>query len=379
MHVCHVMSADLWAGAEVQVATVAAYLVEQPDVRMTAVLFNDGPLAERLRRLGVAVTVIDEHRHHPAAMLVKLAQALRRDRPDIVHTHRYKDTLLGAVAARLAGVPRVFRTVHGSSEALSGWSAIKLGAYESLDRAVMRRLVDRVIAVSEQVALHVGRTVKGPAVVALRNGLVVREVRAARGRDEVRRELGIAPAVPCIGAVGRVAPVKGHRYLLQAAPAILERHPHARFLVVGDGPLLDELQRTAASLDIAQACLFVGARRDVYDLVSAMDVFVLPSRDEGIPMALLEAMALAVPTVATAVGGVPEVVSHRRTGLLVPPRDDRALAAACLELLADRDFARSLAVCGRRAVERNFSHESHGRALVGLYRNATDACALTAA
>src|SRR5437867_2914963 len=125
MRVCHVMSADLWAGAEVQVATTLSYLVERSDVDAIAVLLNEGRLAEELRQLGVEVAVVDEHLHSSLAILRFLVRFLRKRQVDIVHTHRYKDTVLGAVAAKLVGVPHVIRTVHGLREPMRGWERVK--------------------------------------------------------------------------------------------------------------------------------------------------------------------------------------------------------------------------------------------------------------
>jgi len=368
VRVCHIMSADLWAGAEIQVATVASYLVERPDVELTAVLLNDGPLVRELRRLGVAVTVIDETRYNAVEIVLGLARYLRDHPVDIVHTHRYKDTVLGAIAARVTGVPCVIRTVHGLSEALTGWDWVKLQAYDALDTVVRRYFVDLIIAVSNRVADRLEASGHYPTVVPLHNGVVLRRVQPSRTSDEVRSALGVRHNAPLVGTVGRLSPVKGQGYFLQAARRLLEQQPEARFLLVGDGPLKADLMDTAARLGIDRACIFAGARSDVYDLVGTLDVFVLSSLDEGIPMALLEAMALARPVVATAVGGVPEVIAHRRTGLLVPPEDDKALADACLELLANRPWAQTLGARARHRVQEDFSHEKHGQALERLYR-----------
>ena len=205
-------------------------------------------------------------------------------------------------------------------------------------------------------------------MVAIHNGVELGRIRPTRDRNEVRRELGIDPATPLIGAVGRLSPVKGHAHFIRAARLIVEKEPAAKFLIVGDGPLRSELEICAKRLGIGDACLFVGARHDVYDLVAAMDVFVLPSVDEGIPMALLEAMALETPVVATAVGGVPEVVEHRATGLLVRSGDEPGLADASLELIREPRLARTLGARARGVVETAFSHEENGRQLMKAYR-----------
>jgi glycosyltransferase involved in cell wall biosynthesis/protein-tyrosine-phosphatase len=370
LRVCHIMSADLWAGAEVQVATVASYLVERPDVNLTAVLLNEGPLARELRRLGVSVTIVDETRYNAARILTRLTRFLRANEFEVVHTHRYKDNVLGAVAAKLAGVPHVIRTVHGLNEPTRGWARAKAWAYDALDRATLWCFADRIIAVSKRMAETLKESVRRPtAVIHIHNGVDLRKVKATRARDEVRRGLGIGSRALLIGTVGRLSPVKGHAYFLRAARLVLAQERDARFLVVGDGPLRDELVASAARLGVDRACLFLGPRTDVYDLVVAMDVFVLPSLDEGIPMALLEAMALGTPVVATAVGGIPEIVTHRTTGLLVKPRHERGLADACLELARDRDWAQTLTARARRVVEEEFSYERNGHALMEVYRH----------
>jgi glycosyltransferase involved in cell wall biosynthesis len=369
LRVCHVMSADLWAGAEVQVATTASYLIERPEVVLSAVLFNDGPLAGELRRLGVPVSVLDESRTSAGQIVQELTRLLRLYAVDIVHTHRYKDTVLGAMAAALAGVPGLVRTVHGRSEPMRGWAQAKYRVYDTLDRAVLRWYANGMIAVSTVVAKSLEPLASSSApVISLPNGINLSQVRPARFRRDVRHELGVDAGTPLVGAIGRLSPVKGHATFLEAARATLEAVPGARFVLVGDGELAAELKARAARLGIDRACAFLGARHDVYDLLSAMDVFVLPSLDEGIPMALLEAMAIGTPVVATAVGGVPEVVTDGTTGLLVPPADPAALAAACLALIRDRQRAQSLAARARDEVVARFSHERHGARLVDFYR-----------
>lgn len=369
LRVCHIMSADLWAGAEVQVATVASYLVGRPEIELTAVLLNEGPLAGELRRLGVPVTVLDEQRHNALAILLSLTRLLRDHPVDVVHTHRYKDTVLGAIAAKLGGVPCLVRTIHGQSEPMRGWDRAKFRIYEGLDRLALRCFADRIIAVSRRMGGSLECGYKPGTVVTIHNGVDLRRIRPTRPPDHVRQELGIDPAALLIGTVGRLSPVKGHAHFLRAARLILERQPGARFLIVGDGPLRPQLESSARQLGIDRACVFSGSRTDIYDLMAAMDVFVLPSLDEGIPMALLEAMAVGVPVVATAVGGVPEVVAHRATGLLVRSGDERALAEACLELARDVEWARTLGDRARRRVEEAFSHEQGGQMLVEAYRD----------
>jgi L-malate glycosyltransferase len=368
LRVCHIMSADLWAGAEVQLATTAAHLVNQSAVSVSAVLLNEGQLAAELRRLGVPVVILDETRINSLDILIGLVRILREQRIDLVHTHRYKDTVLGLIAARIAGVPYAVRTMHGLAEPMRAWAHLKFGLYEALEKVALHCCADQVIAVSQDMARILRRSgYPVDRITHIHNGINVGAVRPLRARQEVRRELGVDPETYLIGAVGRLSPVKGHANFLRAARLVLHKQPRAKFLIVGDGPLSAELRAMATELRIDGACIFAGHRTDVHDLLPAMDVFVLPSLSEGIPMALLEAMALGTPVVATAVGGVPEVVKHRVNGLLVHSGDERALADACATITLDRDLAARLVTNGRRTVEQAFSHTRSGRALTSVY------------
>ena len=374
LRVCHVMSADLWAGAEVQVATLASYLVEQPDVQLSAVLFNDGWLAGELRRLGVDFEVVDERTHNAAAIVRFITEFLSARRVDIVHTHRYKDNILGTVAAKLARVPCVVRTVHGLPEPIRGLRRFYANACEALDRIVLSLNADRIVAVSRTTARSLEhRGYKPSALTHIHNGIDLRAVQAARPVAEVRAAFGIAADAFLVGTAGRFAPVKGHEHLLRAAALIRERLPRARFMLVGSGPLEPELRTLAANLRVADACLFVDPSVDghatVYDLVRAMDAFVLPSLSEGIPMALLEAMALGRPVVATGVGGVPEIVASGSNGVLVPPANAEALAAACLKVQSNGVWSASLGTSAERTVRERFTRERNGESIMTLYRD----------
>lgn len=369
LRVCHIMSADLWAGAEVQVAAVASYLARERTIELSAVLFNDGRLADELRKLGVDLAVVDERRRTALEIVGFVARFLRARKVDIVHTHRYKDNILGATAAKLAGVSHVIRTVHGLAEPAAGWERAKVRAAEALDKAVLWCCADRVIAVSDRLGDALKRSgYPRSSLVPIHNGVDLGRVRAARCRADVRRELGIAPDAFVIGTAGRLVPVKAQASLLRAARLVLQERGDARFVIAGDGPLRDGLLRTADQLGIAGECILSGARDDIHDVIAAMDIFVLPSLHEGIPIALLEAMALCRPVVATGVGGIPEVIEDRSNGLLVPPGDDRALASACLEVARDASLAGRMGVTARQTIEARFSHEKNGAAVLATYR-----------
>jgi len=383
LRICHIISGDLWAGSEAHVATMTSYLAERSDVKLSAVLLNEGLLARELRRNGVDVTVVEEAHHSALQILKFLVRHLRRSPVDIVHTHRYKETILGSVAAKIAGVPHVIRTVQLGmfdaiprrlGEPVRRWERLKSAAYEMADRAVLWSFADRIVAVSKCMAdALLGCGYDAKTVSFIHNGVDLRTIQATHPRLEVRRALGIAPDALVIGTAARLAPVKGQTFLLRAAKLILEQEPRAKFVLVGSGALKNDLADLAVTLKIDHACLFVDRVRDlgftVYDVMAAMDIFTLPSLDEGTPLALLEAMALKRPVVVTPVGGVPEIVTDGTTGLMVPLRDEKRLAAACLALAHDQSWARTLGENARRTVESDFSRERNGEAWLDVYRD----------
>src|SRR2546426_10066703 len=152
LRVCHIVSGDLWAGAEVQVATVASYLVERPDVNLSAVLLNEGRLASELRGLGVQVTVIDESRNSAVRIVALLTRYLREHHVEVVHTHRYKESVVGSIAAKLAGVAHVVRSVHRMAEPLRGWERVKVWGCGAVGGAAVLLFADLIIAVSQLMA-----------------------------------------------------------------------------------------------------------------------------------------------------------------------------------------------------------------------------------
>jgi len=374
LRVCHVMTADLWAGAEAQVATAARHLAARRALSLSAVLFNDGWLAGELRRAGIDVGIVDERRHSGAAIVGEVSRFLRARRVDLVHTHRTKDNVLGSIAAAIAGVPHVVRTVHGLTEPMAGWDRTRYAVHDVLDKAALWMRADRIVAVSHATAEALKQSgYRRSAVTTIHNGVDVSAIRATQSPAEVRMALGLPRDAFVVGTAGRLTAVKGHEHLIHAIPWIRAVEPGVRVVLVGCGPEEQRLRALARSLGVDRVCLFVDPavdrRATVYDLVAALDVFALPSLSEGIPMALLEALALERPAVASAVGGVPEIIVDHATGLLVEPSRPRELADACLALACNRTWARMLGIRGRRAIEASFSSGKNGDALAALYHD----------
>ena len=366
--VCHVAVGDLWGGAEVQLRILLGRLARCGDLKLSVVLFNGGRLEQELNELGIPVEVYPEQQWGSARIFSKLMRGFQKDTPQIVHTHKYKDTILAAPAARLCGVPVVIRTVHGLSEPFRGMQALCMHIYQSLERVVHASMVDAIIGVSSQIA-HQYRSMSGrPQVVCIHNGVELKRPLAANQRAVKRRELRLAEDTCAIGAVGRLTPVKGLHDLLQAARRLLDENANLKVFLIGDGPLREDLEAQAVALGIHNNVELLGHREDTDELMQALDIFVLPSLSEGIPMALLEAMAASRPVVASRVGGVPEIITDGIDGCLVRAMDAEDLAACCQRLIDSPDLARSMGDEARRRVERDFSAAGMADQVVALYR-----------
>jgi len=359
--------ADLWAGAEVQLKILLSKLVQNPVLRLSVILFNGGRLQVEVEKLGIPVTVFPENKWGNAKILSELVHRFRRETVQIVHTHKYKDTILAAPAAKLCGISRVVRTVHGLPEPFRGLQAAKIKLYEGIERIVHRSCVDAVIAVSSQIENRYKTERQVRTVTCIRNGIDLKETPIHVERWHIRKGLGINPGAHVIGTVGRLTPVKGLPYLLMAARTLLNRGIQLSVLIVGDGGIRVDLEKQARDMGISANVVFPGYREDTDELIRTMDIFVLPSLSEGIPMALLEAMAVSRPIVASRVGGIPEVINDGVEGLLVEPKDVEGLAESCLLLIQSPDMARKMGEAARKRVEREFSATGMAKQVGSLY------------
>ena len=367
IRVCHLASGDLWAGAEVQVANVCRGLIDTGMVEVSAVVLNNGRLAKELQSLGTGVTVIDEQGNTWWQILWRLTHYLRSRPVDILHTHRYKENILGCMAAKISGVTHVVRTVHGSTELSSGWKGVKAKLYKAIDKIVCRYFVSCLIAVSRDISGHLERTFPGKTIIHISNCIDERRLVPTTAREEKRLELGLRPSEFVIGTVGRLNPVKGTEYLIRAVPEIVKRREDVRVLVVGDGPLRGDLEALVQFLGLEKTVTFLGWRDDSVDIINALDLFVLPSLHEGMPTVLLEAMFLGIPVVASATGGIPETVADGWNGLLVEPRSELSLSEKCIRVISHPHSANKRAKNAMQDVYKYHLHETVAP-LLALYR-----------
>lgn len=325
-------------------------------------------IREKVEMIEVPELVRDPAPLKDLRALLKLHRLIRRGKFDLVHTHTSKAGILGRVAARLAGVPRIVHTPHG--HIFTGYYGRALTRLFILLERWAATFTDRIIALTDQeIRDHLERGIGRPEqFVSIPSGIEVDALDRAPGQVEaVRAALGLAPDARLIGSVGRLEPVKGHRFLLDALRDLAPRFPDLHLALVGDGELLPELRAQAGRSGLADRVLFLGWRNDVPRLLPAFHLFVLPSENEGMGRALVEAMAAGLPIVASRAGGVPEVLGEGEAGLLVEAANAPALAQAIETLLRDRALGARLGEAARKRAHR-YSVATMLREIEALYR-----------
>ncbi len=365
LSVCHVLSGDRWAGAEVQAATLIRALC-RGDLRVSAIVLNEGRLAGELRQAGAVVKVIPEERNSFSRILAEGVPFVVQQRVQILHSHRYKENLLSHLLALRCRVPFKVQTKHGMPEPFTGLKSLRQLFLQQLDSWSGRFGADAVIAVSDEMAPPLRRAYGSRKVVTIRNGIDTANVVSRFSREEAKARIGCTSA-SVVGIVGRLEPIKRVDLFLQMARIVADQVPDAQFVVAGEGSLRQSLICSAREAGLESNVQFIGHREDIHDVFRALDVLVMCSDHEGLPMVLLEAMWLGVPVVGRAVGGIQEVLENGRNGLTVPSADPGELASACLSLLGDRSLANRLCRNAVQAIQQEFSVERNAGATLRLY------------
>ena len=313
------------------------------------------PLFAEASASAVPVEAIGMRSATDVGALLRLRRLIRDRDVSLVHTHSSVDSWLAGVAAKSLGRP-VVRTRHVS---------IPIGRR----RGLVYRLADRIITSGEGVrSIVVAAGIAPERVVTISAGVDGQRFHAGVSGKSVRAELGLGEA-PVVGLVANIRGSKGHNFFLEAARTVLASVPHARFLVVGDGVGFDEVARRVREMGLDTSVRLTGFRRDVPEVMAALDVLVLPSiRSEAIPQVIPQALAVGTPVVASTVGGSPELIRDGENGRLVPPGDAPALAAAILALLREPARARAMARVGQAMVRERYTIDATMARTTEVYR-----------
>jgi L-malate glycosyltransferase len=366
MKAVHVASADLWGGAEAQVAALTGALSSCHGVEVTAILMNpDSRLGRELRAAGIPVVELDERKTSTAGLLRQVHRLLHGLKPDIVHTHRQKEDIVGGGAAALHGIASV-RTVHGAPEPEIRGGA-RRNVLTAVDRWVARHLQRRVVAVSTDLMAKLEVLFPGASLVVIPNGISFAAVRTAAAADAGLPLPRSSPGALKVGFFGRLVQVKRVDLLLQVADELagMTDKPFD-FYIVGEGPLQESLAALSQAGRAAGRVHFLGYQGNSAALMSQMDAVALVSDHEGLPMVLLEAAVLGVPIVARAVGGIPEFMASVDRGVLIDSADPKVIATQLL--YANLAGMRSSPVTQANPAMASYSIEATSERYLALYR-----------
>jgi len=346
-------------GAERVISSLAASL-DPARYRAVVCLFRTGWIKERSENLGIPTHVIPTQGMTDWRWACRFRNLLKDEQVDLIHAHEFDANVQGAAVAAYLGIPLV-ATVHG-----------KHYFWEKLRRRLAYRWVSRhatMVSVSEDLKRFIVQNVgiDSTRITVIYNGVDVPLAQDPANIETCRREMNLPEIDRVIGVVGNLYPVKGHKYLIDAIPAVLEKYPNTSFVFAGRGQLESDLKQQVNRLGLDKRVHFLGLRQDIPRILALLDVFVLPSLSEGLSMAILEAMMAGKPVIATRVGGNPEIVLDGETGFLVPSKDSHALAERLITLLTDRHLAAQLGANGQRRAEGQFSLQTMVNAYQSLY------------
>lgn len=361
VHVLHLASGDLWAGAEVQTCLLCKKLEKSEEVVLSVALLNEGELAERLRAEGVDVVVFPEEQMHVFKIYRELTRLCRQKSIQVIHSHRQKENVLAALCRLFPGIPSI-RTVHGAPEFAFKRLSLK-NVQVLVDRFAGRWLQRYTVAVSEDLRDKLCENHPDSKLVTILNGIASEAV-------ESENPLQLESGEIHIGIVGRLVPVKRIDLFLRMAEKLIakEQYPGLRFWVIGDGPLRIESETLARELGIADHVRFTGHIDSALPYLQSLDALIMCSDHEGTPMTILEAMQIGCPVIAHDVGGLRELLDNGRCGELVSAQEPDAYAVAVQNLLQHDAPREKLVEAAKLRVSETYSIEKTAQDYIDLYR-----------
>ncbi len=365
MRIAHIIDAQ-GGGAFTYVLTLAREIPREV-AHVEIIFFIPGPVEKLARELGIMTTVISKKMPLDPSLIWRLSAYLKKNMIDLMHTHTLNGNFYGRFAAALAGIPTV-TTMHGYMDELSAKNLnSRARLFYRVDR-LMWPMSSKFIAVTPGIGKRLMQQGMAAGKVEVIANAIDLPRRGHTAEPDIRRDLGIRPSSTVVTIVGRLVPVKNHDLFIRAAKDVLEKAPDTQFLIAGDGPLAEKLKGLSDGLGIGENVIFAGWRNDMGNIYAATDILVLCSSSEGLPFAILEAMAHGKAVIATDIKEIGEVVINGDTGLLVPPGDVGALAGAIAKLVKDPLLRKRLGSGGRALVEKNFSVKTMVNRVLGIYR-----------
>ncbi len=362
MKILHLLSADLWAGAEVMAYHLLGGLHSNNICHAQVVVLNEGRVAESLRQQGIKVIVCDETRLSFSSLLKQVRQVLHEFQPEIIHSHRYKENILGYLASRGMGKVKLLATQHGMPEKKDNKLSLKKRCIKTLNFSLLSKCFDRLVAVSHDMKSQlVASGISSGKVPVIHNGVEL----PAKPQGSGSKNFFV------VGSCGRLFPVKNYGLFIDTAAQVMAESSRTRFELAGDGPQMENLQFLCRQHRLNGRFDFLGHVQNMSSFYQGLDIYMSTSIHEGIPMSVLEAMGHGLPVVAPKVGGFPEIVEHGVDGFLIPEHDPVLFAQACLQLKDDPNLLASMSTAAREKIESKFSVQCMTKGYHTLYQELT--------
>ena len=371
--VLHISSGDLWAGAEVQLFTLAKSLKNNTDTKVDIILFNHGRLEQKLLENNINVIVIDETKLNSFQVLRQLIHTIKIIRPDVIHTHRIKENILGSTAALFTGNIPTLRTAHGAPEHKPAWFHIPKRLILFLDWFCARFLQKKIIAVSDDLAGILQKNFPANKIKVIENGIdlaLFATIAASVKPNPNQSDIESNTSSFRIGIAGRLVPVKRVDIFIKAAAELLNTHPELNisFHIFGDGPLHSELAALNQKFNTEKMIHFEGHCENMQQELADLDILLITSDHEGLPMILLEAMALKTAVIAHAVGGIPTVLNQGECGILVSEHQPSAYADAIYQLIKNPENRNNYINNAANQVTTFYSSEKNAHTYCSVYK-----------
>lgn len=357
-------------GGQMHVLLLSKYL-QYENINVAIATESTGWLVEQAQILNIPIYPITISNQLTWQSFQKIYQLLKSQKFDVIHTHGGTAGFWGRlVAASLQNRPKIIHTYHGlhylnTAQTKSFKQKIKTAIFQKIDQLLLL-ITDWIICVcrsdyDKAIATGIASSLKTSIVY---NGIEIESFSQPLDQTIARKIFNISPSDFIFGNVGRLHEQKGHKYLLQAFARVADR---AKLLIIGDGDLKDELVQLADDLKLGDRLIFLGARSDIYEFLSAINVFVMPSLWEGQPIALLEALAIAKPCIISAVDGIPEIITDGINGLLVTPKNIEQLAQIMDQTIENSEQLKNIAEAGVKTINQKFLAKTMAKAIADIY------------
>jgi glycosyltransferase involved in cell wall biosynthesis len=361
LRICHIVSGDLWAGAEVMAFQLISGLNSVAGVEPCVIVLNEGKLSEQLKNAGIAVYVADETKLPFRRIVLTAAKVVRQEHPTVIHAHRYKENFLAYLVSKLVKQPAALVTTqHGMPEYFGSNVGILQRLKTQINFRLMASRFDLAVAVSRDIknslVSHYG--LQESRVKVIRNGIAIpQQSRGVKNDNEF-----------VVGSAGRFVHVKDYVLMVEIAKEVVAKSDSVRFQLAGEGPMSGQISELIEKYRLRDHFYLSGFLDDVNGFLSELDVYLNTSLHEGIPMSVLEAMALGLPVVAPKVGGLPEVIADGVDGYLVDTRDPSEYAEKLLALCRNKTQWSQISHAAREKIAREFSTQRMVNAYLDAYK-----------